>query len=233
MYIKGLKTREFVVGFLTVSSITACGLPTNEQSFVNQGEDVIEQKVQANTDLPKVTFVSLTSGSTLSASNLLFPVSGSGWTHTPGSPYHSKGSGFNGADDTYALDLNKNTPKFDSDKGTAVTPIAGGKIVTSYHLGGRSSGKSSWVLVEHSTPLKLDDGTVLNKWYSGYMHMNAIISNNNNVGTSTVLGYVSNQGATNNHLHFAIYSGKNTKGGLVSINIATKLKAFRNKYKVV
>ncbi|MFN8578265.1 MAG: hypothetical protein U0354_15615 [Candidatus Sericytochromatia bacterium] len=229
-----MKLRNFkgrVLSAVVLVSAAACGTPNTDLGNNipdNQTNEITEQSVV----LTPATFTTL-NANTITASNLVFPASGSGWTHSPGSSFHSSTGGYNRADDRYALDLNKNTPKKDSDYKMPVTPVYSGKVVTSYHEGGRSSGKLSFVLVQHDTPLKLDDGTILKTWFSGYMHMNAIIGNNANVGTSTTLGYISKQGANNNHLHFAVYSGTNTRGGLKSIDINTKLKAFRNKYKVV
>lgn len=76
-------------------------------------------------------------------------------------------------------------------------------------------------LVEHSTPLRLDNGTILNTWYSGYMHMNNRIANNTDVTITSTLGDISDEGTENNHLHFAIYTLNDTT--YTSIDIANQL----------
>lgn len=162
------------------------------------------------------------SNNNISANDLKFPASGTDWTNTSGSSFHVVNGGINKADDTNALDLNLNTPKHDSDSGKDVNPVFEGVIVYT----NKSYG---YVLVKHTTPLKLDDGTILNEWYSGYMHMSNIIANGTKVDKNTIIGNISNSGATNNHLHFAIYSGTNTSGGLKSINVETKLSGFSSK----
>ena len=163
--------------------------------------------------------------STLTAVNLVFPSTGSGWTNTSGSPYHIKWTCAASCsknltlDDSNALDLNLNTPTHDSDAGKYVYPIADGTVFA-------TSDKYGFVLVKHSVPLRLDDGTVLNTWYSGYMHM----SNRKSTGsvtTGTSIGNVSNVGATNNHLHFVIYQGDGAT--LSSINVKGKLSSFASK----
>lgn len=135
----------------------------------------------------------------LSASDLIFPVNGNGWSETDGSPFHRNinyaGHSF---DDSHAYDLNLNQPSYDTDDGLAVRPVSDGTvIVTNAALG--------FVLIEHDTPLTLDNGETLDTWYSGYMHMENIVDANEEVTTATTLGNISDTGARNNHLHFAIY----------------------------
>ena len=157
--------------------------------------------------------------STLTASDLKFPsnTSGNKWSHTHGSPYHKiinyAGSKFN---DTYALDLNLNYPSHNLDKGKIVNPIADGKIII-------NNDALGFILIEHSIPLKLDDGTVLNKWYSGYMHMKNKTSKVN-VTTTQTLGNISHVKADNDHLHFAIY--KLVGDRYTSIDIKNNLSSF-------
>ena len=58
-------------------------------------------------------------------------------------------------------------------------------------------------------------------WFSGYLHMsNVRVTTGQAVSQTTIIGEVSNIGATNDHLHFAVYSGTNTKGNLSSFNVA-------------
>lgn len=114
--------------------------------------------------------------------------------------------------------MNLNTPYHNKDGGLAVNPIFDGEVVESNKTYG-------YVLVKHSTPIKLDDGTVLTEYYSGYMHMTNITAKGTKVTKSTTLGNISNVSPDNTteHLHFIVYSGTNTKGGLKSINVKTKL----------
>ena len=154
-----------------------------------------------------------------STTTLNFPVSGTGWSHTSGSRYHTiiNNSGLP-FDDTYALDLNLNTPSYNSDRGMSVRPVADGRII-------HRSATLGFVLIEHHTPLRLDNGTVYNTWYSGYMHMRDR-TNATTVTTDTILGRISRLGADNDHLHFAIYILRN--GRYTSIDIRNNLSAFAN-----
>lgn len=157
--------------------------------------------------------------SILTANSLMFPsdTSQNKWSHTSGSRFHKitsyAGNNFN---DTHALDLNLNYPSYNSDKGKIVRPIANGKVIidNSYY---------GFILIEHNTPLKLDDGTKLNIWYSGYMHMNNL-TNLTNVTTASTLGNISRTGGTNDHLHFVIYTLIN--GRYTSIDIRKNLSSF-------
>ncbi len=156
-------------------------------------------------------------GSSGNGSGLQFPVSGSGWSNTSGSPYHRlvnyAGRTF---DDTNALDLNLNRPSYNSDRGVIVRPVANGRVIVKYP-------RLGFVLVEHNTPLRLDNGRVYHTWYSGYMHMSNL-TNSDYVTTNTVLGRISRVGTTNDHLHFAIYVLRNDV--YTSINVRNNLSSF-------
>lgn len=161
--------------------------------------------------------------SSVSASDLKFPSSdgnATGWSNTSGSSYHHAGGGWNGADDTYALDLNKNIPTYNLDGGLNVNPTYEGEVVA-------TSASLGFVLVKHSTPLRLDDGSILSEWYSAYMHLKHIVAKGTKVDKNSVLGQVSNSSATNEHLHFCVYSG--SINSLKSINTRTKLTGLSNK----
>jgi Calx-beta domain/RTX calcium-binding nonapeptide repeat (4 copies) len=156
----------------------------------------------------------------ISSSELDFPVLGAGWSHTSGSAYHrpvnNAGIKF---DDTFALDLNLNKPLFNSDDGMDVRPVESGKVI-------ETNAELGLVLVEHNTPLRLDDNKVLDVWYSGYLHMEGIIAINTlvNSGGKDILGKIDSKGADNEHLHFAIYELNN--GVYESIDIVGQLSDF-------
>lgn len=71
------------------------------------------------------------SNNNISANDLKFPASGTGWANTSGSSFHVVNGGINKADDINALDLNLNTPKHDSDSGKDVNSVFEGVIVYS------------------------------------------------------------------------------------------------------
>ncbi len=131
---------------------------------------------------------------------LRFPVEGKGWSFTAGSSFHSVEGGVEKADDRHAMDLNLAKNK---DKGKDVFPVFDGTVVYSNDAWG-------FVLIKHDNPLTLQDGSVLNSWYSGYMHM-ADITETVDVTSQTVIGTVSDQvarGDIPDHLHFTIYRGE-------------------------
>jgi len=157
---------------------------------------------------------------TLSGSDLNFPASGNNWINYEGSRYHTATGGISGMNDLYAIDLNLAN---NAENGLPVRPIANGRVVyKDNHYG--------FILVRHTIPLRLDNGTILNTWYSGYMHMTNLSQNNIDVTTDSTLGNISSTGAGGLiHLHFGIYSGSHTPlSSLTSIDVANNLTDFVN-----
>jgi len=151
---------------------------------------------------------------------------GDKWTfcqHQTG--FHQPGLGDAGADETYAWDLNIADK---SDYGKPVFAVAPGKVVRYGGSDGKPPGmsKSAGVLIEH----KADSGT----WWSGYLHMENLTAEAMEVGapvgTETQLGTIGATGLMNlpicigrpklecAHLHFVVYLGENTPGGLISVD---------------
>jgi murein DD-endopeptidase MepM/ murein hydrolase activator NlpD len=129
----------------------------------------------------------------------------------------ARSRGVASADDTRAWDLN--LPRY-ADAGKPVYPVAPGRVV---RYGGDvlpGGGPMAGVLVEHTTP----GGT---KWWSGYLHMrrdSIKVRVGQAIEVDTVLGAVGRTGASNNHLHVAIYSGTNTTRGLKSMDVAFRAR---------
>lgn len=117
------------------------------------------------------------------------------------------------ADDTRAWDVN--LPQH-ADEGKPVYPVAPGRVV---RYGGEvapGTGPMAGVLIEHKTP----GGE---RWWSGYLHMrrdSIRVKEGQWVDAGTVIGRIGRTGTSNNHLHVAVYTGKNTPGGLRSIDVA-------------
>ncbi|HSD58494.1 MAG TPA: tetratricopeptide repeat protein [Methanotrichaceae archaeon] len=128
---------------------------------------------------------------------------------------HVLGGGICRADDTYAWDANLNTPSHDSDNNQPVYAVAPG-IVTQTFGGCKNAndpGSYGQVLIEHDY-----QGT---KWWSGYLHLDDIqVSKGQWVDEDTIIGYVSHIGVPGNvnHLHFAVYTGDNSRGMLRSFD---------------
>lgn len=128
--------------------------------------------------------------------------------------------------DSNAVDINLNyyygnpinstnkTYHYNRDAGKDVVAIADGEIVST----GSMQSNYGWVLVKHTTPIIIG-GITYTEWSSGYMHMN-ITKSAGTVSKGEVIGTVGRVGATNDHLHFAIYQGaKYQKDYLVSLPI--------------
>lgn len=128
------------------------------------------------------------------------PVRNMGWTWANSSSLHAPGRGVGGADDSFALDYNRNTPSFDADAGQPVYAVADGTIHQGNGWGGNSVGQ---ILINHTET----DGT---PWSSGYLHMRSKTTATT-VRRGDQIGVVGNVGVPdgNNHLHFAVYRGHN------------------------
>ena len=113
------------------------------------------------------------------------------------------------ADDKYAWDANLNTPTFDSDNGKPVYAVASGTVSQTYGGCLNTDGTYGQVLIEHSY-----QGST---WWSGYLHLDPIlVKRGQAVTVNTIIGYISDKGANNNHLHFVVYTGKNGNSNLKS-----------------
>ena len=115
------------------------------------------------------------------------------WQYKTGA--HVPNGGIGEANDTYAWDINLNSP-FDYDAGKPVRAVEAGTIYTGNGWGGSSFGQ---VLISHST------GS--DKWSTGYLHMTRITKKSGTVKKGDIIGYISNIGVPNknNHLHFVVY----------------------------
>jgi Tol biopolymer transport system component len=127
---------------------------------------------------------------------------------------HIPGGGIGGADDTYAWDINLNTPTRDSDEGKPVYAVAKGIVTQAY--GGRDASAYGAVLIGHPPESPT--------WWSGYLHMTNIrVRPDDEVDENTVLGKISSTGIParykNNHLHFVVYRAQNAIGGLISFDV--------------
>ncbi len=125
---------------------------------------------------------------------------------------HSPTGGISSSNDTFAWDINFYTPtNYNADAGNPVYAVADGEVVP--YVGNPPGGKFGAVLIAHpnaSNPV----------WYSGYLHMTDIrVAEGQPVNQATLIGSIGSAGATNDHLHFVVYSGRNRRGSLISFNV--------------
>ncbi len=135
-----------------------------------------------------------------------------GWSfnqHKSG--FHAPKAGVGNANDTYAWDINLNTPTFDYDNGKPVYAVEEGIIYTGNGWQGSSVGQ---ILINHTS------GS--DKWSTGYVHLNNIPKKSGSVNKGDIIGYISRVGTTNNHLHFAVYNGHNAGTGSVNVSFSGK-----------
>ncbi len=125
--------------------------------------------------------------------------------------YHRAGGGIGGSNDTYAWDVNLYTQaNGNADAGRNVYATAEGDVVTFAGVG--LSNSCNAVLIAHPNKNAPE-------WWSGYLHLQSInVSLNQRVTAQTVIGKVGRACADNDHLHFAVYTGQNKSGGLLSFN---------------
>jgi hypothetical protein len=140
---------------------------------------------------------------------IIMPVNGAGWDKVAGSSKHTESGGIGGADDRNAVDLNLNTPAWNTDNGKPVYASADGWVERGFN--GWSGTSFGQMLLRHKNP----DGTT---FYCGYLHMSGITplkaTQGAYVQAGTLIGYVSNvstDAALTAHLHFACYTYDGTK----------------------
>ncbi|WP_437580664.1 M23 family metallopeptidase [Sorangium sp. So ce887] len=130
------------------------------------------------------------------------------WEHR--SEHHKPRGGIEGADDTYAVDINLNITGAGSnlDKGAPFVAAGHGTVVDWAGAVAPGSGSTKAILVEH-------DG-----WWSGYLHASAVhVRAGDYVTPWTVLGTIGGSTGYPEHLHFAAYTGANTGAALKSYHV--------------
>ncbi len=102
-----------------------------------------------------------------------------------------------------AIDINRNyNGNTDADKGVDVYAVQDGEVIWK---------SDAHLIIKHTIPLVLTDGTKIDEWYSQYGHMSNHIARFDKDGKNTkvkkditVIGKISSVGGNNNHLHFFI-----------------------------
>lgn len=125
---------------------------------------------------------------------------------------HVPGGGWGNSNDTYAWDINLYLQgDNNADAGKPVYATSNGTVVGYTGFGLPNSCNA--VLIAHPNSQNPE-------WYSGYLHLNDNPSVNvgQPVTSNTVIGTIGRKCADNDHLHFVVYTGTNTNGGLVSFN---------------
>lgn len=171
--------------------------------------------------LVSVILGAVAASNAFSQASVNFPVNegGNNWSHSHGSSGHFLNV-CGSVIDELALDLNLNTPTFNSDAGKTVRAVADGQVVNFAGCASSFHANYGAVMVRHNSTLVLDDGSAFNPWYSGYLHMSNIATIGTNVSMGSPIGLVSNVSLDSipAHLHMAVYVGQ-YPNNLVSINL--------------
>jgi pimeloyl-ACP methyl ester carboxylesterase len=135
--------------------------------------------------------------------------------------FHTPTRGISLSNDTYAWDVNLYTPTSgNADAGKSVFAVADGQVVS--YVGTQPGKGPGAVLIAHpnaANPI----------WFSGYLHMtNVKVTINQPVNATNVIGEIGRIGADNDHLHFVVYSGQNTRGNLRSFNTIITQRSSNN-----
>ena len=222
------KLRYILIFSMSMLAVTAIAI-SDEVNDSNLSSTITEFKIASNSRVPddmvlSQAEVSLQDLYGIAPTQVLSPVignleqigptescSGTKWCFNQ----HQSGGhltpGICSADDKYAWDANLNTPSFDSDNGKPVYAVASGTVSQTYGGCLNTDGTYGQVLIEHSY-----QGST---WWSGYLHLDPIlVKRGQTVTVNTIIGYISDKGATNNHLHFVVYTGKNSNSNLKSFD---------------
>ncbi len=124
---------------------------------------------------------------------------------------HRAQGGMGGSDDTNAWDINLYEPQNrNADVDKRVYAVAEGDVVP--FAGVTLPNSCNAVLIAHPNKEAPE-------WWSGYLHMKSpTVQMNQRVYPNTEIGRVGRACANNDHLHFAVYTGQNKSGKLVSFN---------------